>query len=146
LRWLSNVEIHPDTKQFAEEVERFAGRTLRYRSEIELLVELARVERLKPVFERIVFRAKFITNAHEILRREGSESAHTEKLSAELGVAMHGIVEDLQTMLQSAAEDVRTDLTFGFLTVSRESLDRLLHLLADLAWVKNYLLDRERSV
>lgn len=79
------MTIQPETERLLDDVERQAQRKFRHRTEVAWLVELASAQKKHPVMEEIVFLSKFVTKADEVLRREGSSSEQTAKLSDEFG-------------------------------------------------------------
>ncbi len=122
-------------------VERYAGKKLRYRAEIGMLMVLADQGSRWDLFERIVFLAKFISRGFDILRRAGIPSSDTKFLADEVRKNLEEVVELLRTVC--AANPPVSEAVIGdrFFALSHESLALLQELLSELTWVKNYSLE-----
>ncbi|HUN65824.1 MAG TPA: hypothetical protein VMW43_06950 [Bacteroidota bacterium] len=131
----------PEVEEYLGAVERYSGRRFHFRTEIALLMELAAQTERSEEFEKIIFTAKFITRAFDILRRSGSGSEESKHLSAELQanlVSVTGLIRSL-----CSTDPTIADALFGerMFSLTHESLDLLKDLLSELTWIKNYSLD-----
>lgn len=131
-----------DADDFVRAAEAYAGRTFRFRDDISGLLEHARARGHQQLFDDLVFNAKFITNAFQILRRVGADNADTAKLTVELRDMMEKTTTILRTIVKEMPEERRARYLSTFLDLSHGSLGDLTALLGELAWVKNYMLDR----
>jgi hypothetical protein len=136
--------MRSETASYLDDVERHARRTFRFRTEVGLLAELGGTPATKPSWEELLFTAKFVTNAAGVLRRIGPSAEEAAKLSAEFSSAIERGVSTITSLLAGAATDERIP-TFQteFLSLTPATLDKLLDLFSELAWIKNYLLDHE---
>jgi phosphoglycerate-specific signal transduction histidine kinase len=139
------VPASSDAAGFVRAAEAFASRTFRFREEITGLLEHCRQRGQQQLFDDLVFNAKFITNAFQILRRVGADNADTAKLSVELRDMMEKTTTILRTVVKEMPAERRARYTSAFLDLTHGSLGELTALLAELAWVKNYMLDERRA-
>lgn len=137
--------IQPDTKDLIDAVEQFARRKFRYRVEVALLIDLAMSDGEKKLLDELTFHAKFVSHAFNILRRSGTLTDETNKLSAEFKNELEKTSKLLHMMVKGASEDSRNQFSARFLSLSHESMDNLLALLHDLSWIKNYSLDHGKK-
>lgn len=139
------MTLRPETESYLSNVERFAKRTFRFRMEIGIIVELAATPSLRRALDDLLFIAKFVTNAFNVLKRVGSSTEDTVKLSAEFKDGMEKGSALLKTMVKEAPDDVKKIFLTKFLSHSHENLNDLLALFYELSWLKNYSLDNKPS-
>ena len=132
-----------DNDAFLDAVETFANRKFRYRSDLILLMNAAASHSAHGQFEEIIFLAKFLTNASNVLRRVGHPRDETGKLSDEFGQKLGQISNLIRALIAGISGEERLAFESRFTSLSQESMQRLMILLSELAWVKNFLLDRE---
>ncbi len=101
------MNLQPSTESLLSDVEQFAHRKFRYRLEIGLLVEAAGTESLRRVWEDVLFNAKFLTNAYGLLKRVGSDSPDTVKLSSEFQDGVEKVSTLLRTLIKENPDEVR---------------------------------------
>ena len=130
-----------DSETFLRSVEQFAGKSFRYRREILELLDLSLARSQRQLFDDLVFNAKFITNALNILKRVGADNADAAKLGAELGEMMEKTTTLLRTIIKEAPEGPRQHFLDSILALNQGAMTNLTGLLAELSWVKNYQLD-----
>ena len=140
------MKIRAETEAFVKEIEVSSGRRFQFREELTLLKELAEAHMMQQAFDDLTFQAKFVTNAAGILQRAGSNTDETRKLSGEMEEGMKRIATLLGGLLENAPDEVRSNFSSRFLSMTQESLQELLSLLRELRWIKNYALDKKRSV
>lgn len=95
--------------------------------------------------EEIIFLSKFVTKADEILRREGSSSEQTAKLSNELEENVKKISVLLGSLVGDSADDVRAIFVNQFLLLTHDGMNSLLSLMKELSWFKSYAIDKKGS-
>jgi hypothetical protein len=134
-----------DPQAFIAEAERFSGRTFRYRAEMTALLELSRARGQQQLFDDLVFHAKFVTNALQILKRVGADNADAVQLGAELNSMLEKTMTLLRTIIKESPGEFRQHILDDFLSLSQTSMTNLTALLAELAWVKNFMLDTRRA-
>src|SRR5258708_22052120 len=127
--------MRTDTQTFLDEVERSAGRKFLYRQDAALLVEAAERPGNRPVFDNVLFYAKFISHASAILKRYGISDEATEKLSKEYKEKLEEASALIKLLLAETPDDERQRFTDRFLTVSHASLNGLLSFLQELSWI-----------
>ncbi|MBI1806918.1 MAG: hypothetical protein HYR76_07700 [Ignavibacteria bacterium] len=134
--------IRPETNSLLDAVEQFAHRKFHYREEMAVLIELAQSTGGGQILDQITFHAKFISHAVTIMKRVGTDTDETAKLSAEFTRNLETTSELLHTLIDNAPEEIQNRFSTTFLSVSHESMNSLLDFLHDLSWLKNYSLDR----
>ena len=130
-----------NSAQFLDAVENHAGRKFQFRREVEFLIDSTGSPSASHSFEEIIFLAKFITNASNVLKRTGQSREETEKLSAEFKEKIGSVSALLAGLIGRASGDEQSSIVSRFLSPSFDSLNELLALLAELSWIKNYHLD-----
>lgn len=134
-----------ETAILLDSIEKMYNQTLMHRVEIGYLIDTANSQDMRSVLEDIIFYAKFITRAQEILKREGITSEQTEKLEVELRAAVENTTKWIKTVIEEAPDEVKMSFQSRFLGCSPECLSRFFALMHELAIVKNYILDKQRS-
>ena len=138
------MTLQPSTESLLSEIEQFAQRKFRYRLEIGLLIETANSLSLRRELDDILFNAKFLTNASALLKRVGSDSPETVKLSSEFGDGVEKVSTLLRTLIKESPTEIRDLFLKRFLSLSAESMHELLSLCSELSWMKNYSLEQNR--
>lgn len=131
-----------DPASWIRAAETFAARMFRHRDDITLLLETCRARNQQQLFDDLVFNAKFITNALQILKRVGADNADAAKLSVELREMMEKTSTLLTTIIKEIPDARRQRFLDTFLALSQPAMAELMTLLAELAWVKNFMLDQ----
>jgi len=130
-----------DIDLYLSQVERYAGKKFRYRSEIGMVMECARSGSMSSGFERLIFLAKFITRGFDILRRSGVVADETKNLADEIERNLSEVSDLLKKLSAVQPSDQTGHFDDRFLTLSGDSLIRLKELLSELTWLKNYALE-----
>jgi hypothetical protein len=128
-------------KSSIAEIEKFANRKFVYAAHISALMDQAAKRHMESTFEDVLFFAKFLVNAYTVLSRTGIDSQETEKLSTEFKENFEKISTLLKTIMKEAPQPSKTEFISTFFDSTTQSVDRLMTLLRELAWVKNYRLD-----
>ena len=139
------IAIRLETQTYLDAVEQFAHRKFQFRDDLGLLTDLSESRNMKQLFDDILFFAKFVSNANNVLKRAGVHSEETQKLSAEFKESLEKSSTLLRTLVKEAPEEVKKDFTARFFSLSQESVSNLLSLLYELSWIKNYSLDKHRA-
>ena len=137
------MDIRPETEKFLSEVERFAQRKFFYHKEIATLIECAEINKVQNILEEIIFFAKFITKAHEILERQGVSADETQKLSEEYSASLVKTTKLIQNLTRNASADIRETFERKFLSMTHESMENFISMLKELSWLKNYAVDKK---
>ena len=137
------MDRRSETEEYLNEVERFAHRKFLYRNEIAALLDFSLSHKRQSVMDEVVFYAKFITKAHDILRRQGIAADDTQKLSQEYSANIVKITALMRALLQGAAEDVRQTFEHHFFLLSHDVMENFITLLNELSWLKNFAVDKK---
>ena len=133
--------LRTDTLSFLRELERFSDRTLNFRDEVGLLIEVANQKGKVGAFNDAIFLAKFITKSTGVMKRIGVDGEGYDKLSAEFQSNIQKVSALLKDIVEVAPQEARRSMAPFFLSLTQESLEHLILLLSDLAIVKNWVLD-----
>ena len=137
------MTISPETEKLLDEVEALAKQRFRYRKELGWLAEIAESRKKQGVFDEIVFLSKFVTKSHGVLRREGSSSDDTAKLSGEFSEAIRKVSSRIQLLLAETTGGTGADFAKPFFPLTPESMDNFLALMNELSWFKNHAIDKK---
>ncbi len=144
MRSSARPEFRPSTNRLLDAMERFARKKFAFRREIGLLFELAEENERLPEFHTLTFYAKFVSNASVVLKRVGSETEETSKLSGEFTKGIEQAASLARELIRYAPADDQKLFSDRFLALTSGHLDNFLALLAELTRAKNYFLDQER--
>ncbi|MBI5476842.1 MAG: hypothetical protein HY964_08920 [Ignavibacteriales bacterium] len=129
--------------EYVRQVEEFAGKKFKYFEEIYRLVETADKKNLNSKLDDLLFVAKFIVKANNILIRVGPGQQDTEKMTVEYALNLNKavliideIAGDSIASLNRMVDDLR-GLNSG------DRLDSFINFMYELSWLKNYTLDRK---
>lgn len=139
------MNIRKETETYLDTVEEYTHRKFRFRDEVGVLVDLAATRTMERLFDDILFLAKFVSNANAILKRTGTGSEDTVKLSAEFKENLEKASSLLRTLVKEAPEEIKQHFLSSFFSLSRDGMNNLLALLYELTWIKNYKLDRKKA-
>ncbi len=139
------MNIRKETETYLDTVEEYTHRKFRFRDEVGVLVDLAATRTMERLFDDILFLAKFVSNANTILKRTGTGSEDTVKLSAEFKENLEKASSLLRTLVKEAPEEIKQHFLSSFFSLSRDGMNNLLALLYELTWIKNYKLDRKKA-
>ncbi len=140
------MTLTPATGIFLADVERVEKKRFRHRPEIGVLIDAIATPAALADFEKLIFSAKFITNAHGILKRSGLESEETRNMVAEYRVHVALARELLGAINSLLHEAERKYFERTYLGMTPEQLERTMSLLGELSWIKNYLLDTKKTL
>jgi len=138
---MNTHSLRPETVKFLEELGTYAKKELQHANILGMLIDHARQADRWPAMEEISFYAKFITKAHDLMFRIGRDGEGYDKISAEFEKSATTVQSRLKELVSSMPQDRRTNFEETFLNLDQGSLTRLMGLLNDLAWVKNWMVD-----
>jgi hypothetical protein len=138
------MPLQADTLDLLNKLERSSRRGLNYPNEVGQILEAARQGHRTAQFEEAIFLAKFISKSFDVMNRIGTDGDGYDKLSAEFESNTQKLSSLLKEMLISAPDEIRQSQTALFLSLTQESLERLMHLMRDLTAVKNWVVDGNR--
>jgi hypothetical protein len=135
------MNIRPDMKDFIDELEIYAKRKLNYPVEVGELLQIVIQTGLVGEFEDLIFQAKFLVRTQEIMKRIGPGMDGFEKLSTEFQSSVKKSINFLNMLVERAPSDVSRKLADMFTVMETDSFNRLIKLLSDLSWIKNWQVD-----
>ncbi len=135
------TQLSGDILHFLEELSVYASRDLPHRTDVGMLLARAQATEQMPAFEQMIFLAKFVTRTFEVMRRIGSDADGYQNLASEFKSNAERAVGLMRSLMQDAPPEVRQRFDELYLGLDQESFRRLLGLLADLSWVKNWCVD-----
>lgn len=135
------MTISAATELFLTDVEKFAGKKFRYRPEIGMLIDAAATPQGKMIFDEIIFYAKFLSHARDILTRSGLDSDETKKLAQEFSSKIEVTVGLVSSLVERVQEDHQHLFRNKFLVMSEAGMREYIELMKELSWIKNYRLD-----
>jgi hypothetical protein len=135
------MPLRTETQKLLREIEQHSDRTLNFRDEVGLLIEVADQKGKMGAFNDAIFLAKFITKSMGVMKRIGVDGEGYDKLSAEFQSNIQKVSALLREILEVAPKEARRSMAPFFLSLTQESLEHLVLLLTDLAIVKNWVLD-----
>jgi hypothetical protein len=139
------VTVTSKTQAYLDEVERFSKRKFLFRHEISVLIDVATLHSKQQLFDEITFMAKFITNASNILKREGAGKEETSKLEYEFKHAIEKSSSLVQELVGNIADE-KNLFAARFFSLTQEGMSNFMKLLNELSWLKNYSLDTNRQL
>jgi len=134
-----------DIEAYLDAVEEYVQKKFMYRSALSDIIRQSTNNGMEKEFEDLIFLGKFISSAHSILKRAGSDSSDTIKLAAEFQKSLERSVELLKRLIQGAPDNIRKKIESDFLAPSHHNLHKILDLMYELSRIKNYSLDRKNS-
>lgn len=139
-------QVSDATDNLLDTVEHLAQRKLQYRAQISQLIELARTQRRERLFEDAIFLAKFLWKSSNLMHRIGPADEGYPKVSAEFRDALEKFSTMIKTLVKESPDDIKDSFVSTFFAMTRESLDHLLRLAAELSWLKNYTIDTKQPL
>lgn len=135
------MTARPETEQFLDELQKFAGRLFVHKDAIGILLDEARARGTLQVLEDLVFLAKFLSKTYDLLHRIGPDGEGFQKISAEFQENLEKANTLVKTLVKEAPESVKQNMVENFLRLDQESMTTFMALLRELAWVKNWMID-----
>jgi hypothetical protein len=137
------MSVRSQTLEFIRELERSSNHKLFFPAEVGHLLDAARQDNKMRDFEDAIFLGKFITKSTGVMKRIGPDGDGYDKLSSEVQAGIQKASALLIGINESCLDDVRQRYSTTFFAISHEALERLMRLFADLALVKDWVLDKK---
>jgi hypothetical protein len=135
------MELSTTTQTYIAAVRQFSGNQLKREHDCALLTEIAHTHALDAELAELCFIAKFLHKTVAIMKRIGPMGEGYDKLAFEFSAN----VEKSQLVLAAFAERMheveQSRFRKQYLEIAPASLEALIELAGDLAWMKNYALD-----
>jgi hypothetical protein len=138
------MQLSEPTVKFLSTLRALSGGRLSRGNDLGLLIELANRHSRKVVLDELSFLAKFASKTYGIMQRSGTHGEGYDNLSREFTDAIEKSISLIDTLLVDSPTEDRQHFTSTYLTMTPESLQRLLALCYDLSWYKNWTMDRSR--
>ena len=135
------TQLSSDITRFLSELKAYASRDLPYDADIGLLLKMAKASEQMPMFEELIFVAKFVSRTFEVMKRIGSDADGYDKLASEFKDNTERAASLMKRLLQEAPHEERQHFEARYFDLDQESFGRLMGLLSDLSWVKNWRVD-----
>jgi hypothetical protein len=131
---------------YLDDVERFAGRKFHFRREMEYLFICSTQSAMRNIYDDLLSTAKFVSNAHSILKRVGPDNQEIGNLVREYQESLKNSTRLLRLLLSSAHDPTADEIERELFLQTQPGLENLLNFLYDLSWIKNFILDNEQRV
>jgi hypothetical protein len=137
------MALRPQTLEFIRELERSSNRKLFFPNDVGHLLEAARQHEKMEAFDDAIFLGKFVTKSAGVMKRIGPDGDGYDKLSLEVQTGIQKASSLLKSISGDCPDDVSQLQSTTFFAMNHEALERLMRLFADLALVKNWVLDKK---
>jgi hypothetical protein len=137
----SSMTLRPDIAEFIADLEMFANRKLNYPLEVGELIQIVIQMGRTGEFEDLIFQAKFLVQSKDLLKRIGSGTQGFQNISREFQSSVQKSADILKILVDGAPIEIVQQFTKVFLFTETESFNRLIKLLSDLSWIKNWKVD-----
>ena len=129
--------------KFIDEVNTFSDKKLNNSEDLEILIVLAEEKGKKNEFLELIFFSKFVIKLYRILKKGTPGSEEHNKVKEEFSIHVEKTKELLSFFV--SLDERSTEIFIGkYFSNTTESFDKLLDLLNDLAWVKNWHIDNKK--
>jgi hypothetical protein len=135
------MEVRNEITHFLDELESSSRRTFAHQQEMGEMIELAWSSGGTELLEDAAFHAKFVTRAFDIMRRIGRDADGYNKMESEFKVSSEKAMTLIRTLLKDAPDEIKQQFMDKFLAPTEENLPRVMQLFAELAWIKNWMVD-----
>ena len=135
------VTISQQTKDLIDTLTAFSNNTLTCANDLAIVMEMSLQRKAEPELADLSFLAKFLHRTYGIMTRIGKDGEGYGRLAEEFGENLQKVVDLLHKLLSSAPPDIRHRFESEYLAMTPQSLNRLLALMYDLSWYKNWLID-----
>jgi hypothetical protein len=135
------MQFSKTTVELLASLDTLSNHRLTSRNDLGVLIELAALHNQSSVLRELSFVAKFVSKAFGIMQRIGRDGEGYDRVSNEFTETMNKTKTLLSLLLKNASHATRQHFTTTYLTMTPESLQRLLLLCNDLGWHKNWLID-----
>ncbi len=135
------VTISQPTKDLLDTLTTFSNNALTCPDDLAVVLETALQQNAESDLADLSFLAKFLHRTYGIMTRIGKDGEGYGRLAEEFGENLQKVVGHLHKLISVASPDVRHRFEREYLAMTPQSLNRLLALMYDLSWYKNWLID-----
>lgn len=138
------MHLDPAASALLATLDAMSAGTLTYRIDVGTLLQLGSSAGREQVLDTLSFHAKFVSQAHDIMKRIGKDAEGYRALEQEFGRSLQDAASLLRDLVGGASEEEKEHFAVTYFSVSHKGLDNLLALLRDLRWYKNWRIDTGR--
>lgn len=136
------MKLDPHIQEFIHQLEAYRGGKLNYPVEVGELLGIVIQTRTENDFEELIFQAKFLVKAQDVMKRIGPSAEGYDKLSTEFQSGIKNAVNRLKVIIDKATDESKQKYFNTYFSMETDSYNRLLKLFSDLSWMKNWQVDR----
>jgi len=137
------VTISQHTKDLLDKLTSLSNNALTCPDDLAIVMEMSLQRNAEPELADLSFLAKFLHRTHGIMTRIGKDGEGYGRLAEEFSNNLQKVIHLLRTFLSSAPPDVQGRFETEYLSMTPQCLNRLMALMYDLSWYKNWLIDNE---
>ena len=136
-----------ELKSILNKLDELSDGKLKFRDDIEKLVDTAIADNKMKLLEEISFTAKFIQGLLSIIQKKDDtiDPAYFEKAVGEYTEAVSGIKNQLEELISANSEFYKSIFSAKFFSMTQASLQNLNYLCADLSYLKLFFNDLKYS-
>ena len=136
-----------ELKSILNKLDELSDGKLKFRDDIEKLVDTAIADNKMKLLEEISFTAKFIQGLLSIIQKKDDniDPAYFEKAVGEYTEAVSGIKNQLEELISANSEFYKSIFSEKFFSMTQVSLQNLNNLCADLSYLKLFFNDQKYS-
>jgi hypothetical protein len=135
------MKVPPEITELIGKIDSYSHHRMKNKGDVALVMHLSRRAEKEPVFDDLIFHAKFIVRVFGIMKRTLPESEAYPKLSAEFRDGVEKVGTLLRMLVREAPDDVKERFQKTYFAMTQAGLDNLLGFAHDLSWVKNWYID-----
>ena len=137
--------ISQETTSLVSSLQNFSRERLHHPDDLSLLIELSKLHRHDQVLDDLTFIAKFLVNTSAVMKRIGKNGEGYEVLASEFAENLEKALNFVRLLVKEAPDDVKRRFTAGYFEMTPEAVDRLMQLLHDISWLKNWNIDHRST-
>jgi len=135
------MEISPQVREIISVLTSYARQNLRDPEMLAHFLQHAADDGKHAPIADLSFTGKYLARVQSALRRQAPGSELYDKLEQEFSHAVHSFHAKVKEFAASGDEEFRGMVERHCLAVSQQSLQHLVHLAEDFAWLKNWELE-----
>jgi predicted nucleic acid-binding Zn-ribbon protein len=147
---MSNQDIFKidDIGKLLKEIDSFSGERLKNRIEIQELLEITATNDKYPVFEELIFNAKYVQGLMRVIKNavDNPEIKNLEQIKEDLSKNIEKVYGLIRELISSLDSELIQKYERNFLEMSGNSFTKLNNLMIDLEWTKMYFNSIKRKV
>lgn len=135
---MSSVTLN---NNFLEDVEKFVGKKLNRKDDIEILIENYFKDKDLKRFDDFAFLGKYVNGLFRVVKSSGkiTEFQNLEQVKKDLGDNVEKVTSRLREITFSLNDEFKINIEKNYFELSKESFQNIQHLVEDLDHIKKYL-------